>query len=155
MQAGHLFFRQMYRYVNNRELDRQHFDQRKLIPKHLVNYHPYSSRIYNSQFTQDGNYCFISTQDHRIAFYDTSDIKNFTKLFSLKASFGQWTITDYSLSSNNRFMAYSSLVPFIHLAEISVDGSSLCKGIHCPSISISNATNNRPPESFIIVRYRW
>jgi hypothetical protein len=66
-------------------------------------------------------------QDHRIIFYDTTNTEEFKKLFQFKAAFAQWTITDYAISPNNRFLAYSSLVPCIHLAEIS-NGTELIKG---------------------------
>jgi hypothetical protein len=87
----------------------------KLIPKLSSTVDTFQSKAYAAQFSTDGNYCWVSTQDHEVHFYDSQ----FNRRFQVQATVGQWSITDCQLSSNNKFLAYSSITPFIHLAKIS------------------------------------
>ncbi|KAL6712471.1 hypothetical protein ACN47E_000348 [Coniothyrium glycines] len=60
----------------------------------------YNARCYSGQFSDDGNFFFSCAQDFRSVVYP----------------YGQWTITDASLSPDNRFLAYSSIRSIVCLA---------------------------------------
>ncbi|KAJ3089073.1 hypothetical protein HK102_007264 [Quaeritorhiza haematococci] len=79
----------------------------------------YRNRAYSGQFSEDGSFFYSCTQDFKVHLYDTANIDDFrpTKLF--RAEIGQWTITDCSLSTDNRFMVYSSITPVVYLSRVS------------------------------------
>ncbi|KAF2488840.1 WD40 repeat-like protein [Lophium mytilinum] len=60
----------------------------------------YNARCYSGQFSNDGNFFFSCAQDFRTVVYP----------------YGQWTITDASLSPDNQFLAYSSIRSVVCLA---------------------------------------
>ncbi|KAF2741556.1 WD40 repeat-like protein [Polyplosphaeria fusca] len=68
----------------------------------------YNARCYSGQFSDDGNFFFSCAQDFRSVVYPG----------------GQWTITDASLSPDNRFLAYSSIRSFVYLAPTDPDNDS-------------------------------
>ncbi|KAJ2998170.1 hypothetical protein HDV02_004762 [Globomyces sp. JEL0801] len=116
-------------YIRNRELNnlKIHLNPKTLLPIQFKNSIQFQYHVYSCQFSTNGNYCYVATQDHSIAFYDTSDL-TFRPSIKFKASRGRWTITDHAISPDNRFIAYSSLVPYINLAQISEDGFTLEEG---------------------------
>ncbi|KAJ5377477.1 LEC14B protein [Penicillium cataractarum] len=69
----------------------------------------YDSRSYSGQFSDDGNFFFCCEQDFRVRMYDTSNPFAWKYLKTVEYPYGQWTITDASLSPDNRFLAYSSI----------------------------------------------
>ncbi|KAF2022172.1 WD40 repeat-like protein [Aaosphaeria arxii CBS 175.79] len=68
----------------------------------------YNSRCYSGQFSDDGNFFFSCAQDFRSVVYP----------------YGQWTITDASLSPDNRFLAYSSIRSIVCLAPTDPENDS-------------------------------
>lgn len=80
-------------------------------------------RAYNGQFSEDGNFFYASWQDLKICVFDTSRIGSasdgsFKLRKEIEARRGQWTITDCRMSSDNRFLVYSSISPFVHLCQL-------------------------------------
>jgi DDB1- and CUL4-associated factor 11 len=69
----------------------------------------YDSRAYSGQFSDDGNFFFSCTQDFKVRMYDTSNPYEWKYYKTVDYPFGQWTITDASLSPDNRWLAYSSI----------------------------------------------
>lgn len=69
----------------------------------------YDHRCYSGQFSDDGNFFFSCSQDFRVRMYDTSNPYDWKYYKTVHYPFGQWTITDASLSPDNKFLAYSSL----------------------------------------------
>jgi WD40 repeat protein len=111
-------------WMEKRELH-NHVNPPVYLPRDTVEIYPQDSKVYCISYSADGNYWFTACQDHSVSFYSTSSPNPADKLFRLQAKFGQWTITDYTLSPSNQFIAYTSLVPYVHLAKISSDGTSL------------------------------
>ncbi|KAH8703702.1 WD40-repeat-containing domain protein [Talaromyces proteolyticus] len=77
----------------------------------------YDTRCYSGQFSDDGNFFFCCGQDFRVRMYDTSnpyDWKYYKKV--RYHGVGQWTITDATLSPDNRYLAYSSIHHEVSLA---------------------------------------
>ncbi|EAT92261.2 hypothetical protein SNOG_00766 [Parastagonospora nodorum SN15] len=68
----------------------------------------YNARCYSGQFSDDGNFFFSCAQDFRSVVYP----------------YGQWTITDASLSPDNKFLAYSSIRSIVCLASTDPEDES-------------------------------
>ncbi|KAF2460418.1 WD40-repeat-containing domain protein [Lineolata rhizophorae] len=77
----------------------------------------YNSRCYSGQFSDDGNFFFSCAQDLRVRMYDTSNPYDWKYYKTADFMGGRWTITDASLSPDNRFLAYSSIQPQACLAS--------------------------------------
>lgn len=76
----------------------------------------YDARCYSGQFSNDGNFFFSCSQDFRVRIYDTSNPYRWEYYKEVKNPYGQWTITDASLSSDNKWLAYSSISRIVCLA---------------------------------------
>ncbi|KAJ3277733.1 hypothetical protein HK104_003017 [Borealophlyctis nickersoniae] len=81
----------------------------------------YASRAYSGQFSEDGTFFYSCTQDFRVHLYDCTDVTQFRRKTVLRAEIGQWTITDCSLSAENRNLIYSSITPIVYLARVNGD----------------------------------
>ncbi|KAJ3033784.1 hypothetical protein HDV00_005824 [Rhizophlyctis rosea] len=79
----------------------------------------YRSKAYSGQFSEDGKFFYSCTQDFEVHLYDSSDTAAFRPKTILRCGSGIWTITDCSLSSDNRHLVYSSITPIVYLAKIS------------------------------------
>ncbi|KAF2397360.1 WD40 repeat-like protein [Trichodelitschia bisporula] len=77
----------------------------------------YGSRCYSGQFSNDGNFFFTCGQDFKVRMYDTSNPYKWEYYKSVDFDSGSWTITDASLSPDNRFLAYSSITKMVCLAS--------------------------------------
>ena len=77
----------------------------------------YDSRCYSGQFSQDGNFFFSCGKDFRVRMYDTSNPYDWKHYKTVVHPVGQWTITDASLSPNNKLLAYSSISSIVCLAS--------------------------------------
>jgi len=76
----------------------------------------YNSRCYSGQFSDDGNFFFSCAQDFRVRMYDTSNPYDWKYYKTVIYPHGQWTITDATLSPDNRFLAYSFIRNVVCLA---------------------------------------
>lgn len=77
----------------------------------------YGSRCYSGQFSNDGNFFFSCSQDLRVRMYDTSNPYDWKYYKQVIMPYGQWTITDASLTADNKWLAYSSMSHVICLAS--------------------------------------
>lgn len=77
----------------------------------------YDSRAYSGQFSDDGNFFFSCTQNFKVRMYDTSNPYEWKYYKTVDFPFGQWTITDATLSPDNRWLAYSSIRHTVCLAS--------------------------------------
>src|SRR2546429_7242689 len=75
------------------------------------------ARCYSGQFSDDGAFFFSCAQDFKVRLYDTSNPYRWKYYKTLVYPGGQWTITDASLSPDNKFLAYSSIQPIVCLAQ--------------------------------------
>ncbi|ETI28270.1 hypothetical protein G647_00719 [Cladophialophora carrionii CBS 160.54] len=76
----------------------------------------YDSRAYSGQFSDDGNFFFSCTQNFKVRMYDTSNPYEWKYYKTVDYPFGQWTITDATLSPDNKWLAYSSIRHTVCLA---------------------------------------
>ncbi|KAF1809963.1 WD40 repeat-like protein [Eremomyces bilateralis CBS 781.70] len=77
----------------------------------------YNHRCYSGQFSDDGNFFFTCCQDFKVRMYDTSNPYDWKYYKSVDHHGGSWTLTDASLSPDNRFLAYSSMQPTVCMAS--------------------------------------
>ena len=84
----------------------------------------YDSRAYSGQFSDDGNFFFSCTQNFKVRMYDTSNPYEWRYYKTVDYPFGQWIITDASLSPDNRWLAYSSIRHVVCLASTDPSDSS-------------------------------
>lgn len=77
----------------------------------------YNAKCYSGQFSEDGNFFFSCGKDFRVRMYDTSNPYRWKYYKTVLYPHGQWTITDASLSPDNRFLAYSSIRSVVCLAS--------------------------------------
>jgi DDB1- and CUL4-associated factor 11 len=76
----------------------------------------YDQPVYSGQFSDDGNFFFSVNKDFRVRMYDTSNPYSWRYYKTVEYPFGQWTLTDASLSPDNRYLAYSSIRSTVCLA---------------------------------------
>ncbi|CAK1359650.1 LEC14B protein [Cercospora beticola] len=76
-----------------------------------------NARCYSGQFSEDGSFFFACGQDFKVRMYDTSNPYDWKYYKTVHYYGGQWTITDASLSPDNKLLAYSSIRSQICLAR--------------------------------------
>ena len=76
----------------------------------------YDRRCYSGQFSDDGNFFFSCSQDFIVRMYDTSNPYDWRHYKSVEYPFPQWTITDATLSPDNKYLAYTSIRSMVCLA---------------------------------------
>ncbi|KAI7926078.1 WD repeat-containing protein 23 [Pyricularia oryzae] len=72
--------------------------------------------VYSGQFSDDGNFFYAVGKDFKVRMYDTSNPYNWRYYKTARFPFGQWTLSDASLSPDNRWLAITSLLPHVCLA---------------------------------------
>lgn len=76
----------------------------------------YNRKCYSGQFSKDGNFFFSCAQDMNVRMYDTSNPYDWRYFKTVAVHMGNWTITDATLSPDNRFLAASSIRNIVTLA---------------------------------------
>ena len=76
-----------------------------------------NARCYSGQFSEDGSFFFACGQDFKVRMYDTSNPYDWKYYKTVHYYGGQWTITDATLSPDNKYLAYSSIRSQICLAS--------------------------------------
>jgi WD repeat-containing protein 23 len=77
----------------------------------------YDHRCYSGQFSEDGNFFFTCGQDSLVRMYDTSNPYNWKLYKTVQYHHMAWTISDATLSPDNKWLAYSSLKHIVSLAS--------------------------------------
>ena len=81
----------------------------------------YEDRCYSGQFSEDGNFYFTCSQDFRVRMYDTSNPYKWRHYKTVLYPYGNWTLTDATLSPDNKYLAYSSMKHIVCLANTEQD----------------------------------
>ncbi|MCJ1308255.1 hypothetical protein MMC25_001908 [Agyrium rufum] len=84
----------------------------------------YDYRCYSGQFSDDGNFYYSCAQDFKVRMYDTSNPYDWKHYKTVYFPHGQWTITDSTLSPDNKWLAYSSLRTHVCLASTDPNDNS-------------------------------
>ncbi|PBP22990.1 WD40 repeat-like protein [Diplocarpon rosae] len=76
----------------------------------------YDQPVYSGQFSDDGNFFFSANKDYKVRMYDTSNPFKWRYYKTVEYPMGQWTLTDASLSPDNKYLAYTSIRSQVCLA---------------------------------------
>ncbi|KIH91285.1 WD repeat-containing protein 23 [Sporothrix brasiliensis 5110] len=76
----------------------------------------YEAPVYLGQFSDDGNFFYSATKDFRVRMYDTSNVNEWKHYKTVVHPSGRWTMTDASLSPDNKWLAFTSMMPKVCLA---------------------------------------
>ncbi|TGJ79946.1 hypothetical protein E0Z10_g8815 [Xylaria hypoxylon] len=76
----------------------------------------YDDNVYSGQFSADGNFFYACVKDFKVRMYDTSNPYNWRHYKTVAFPFGSWTLTDASLSPDNKWLAYTSIQSNVCLA---------------------------------------
>ncbi|KAH8667425.1 WD40-repeat-containing domain protein [Tricladium varicosporioides] len=76
----------------------------------------YNQPVYSGQFSDDGNFFFSANKDYHVRMYDTSNPYKWRYYKTVEYPHGQWTLTDASLSPDNKYLAYTSIRSQVCLA---------------------------------------
>ncbi|CAL9099289.1 unnamed protein product [Musa textilis] len=74
------------------------------------------SRVYVSQFSEDGSLFVAAFQGSRIRIYNVD--KGWKVEKDIRARSLRWTITDTSLSPDRRYLVYASMTPIVHIVNM-------------------------------------
>ncbi|KAI5801493.1 WD40-repeat-containing domain protein, partial [Peziza echinospora] len=77
----------------------------------------HNSNVYSGQFSTDGNFFYSCSQDFKVRMYDTSNPYNWEHYKTARYEGGRWTITDATLSPDNKMLAYSSITPVVYVSN--------------------------------------
>ena len=77
----------------------------------------HNSNVYSGQFSTDGNFFYSCSQDFKVRMYDTSNPYNWEHYKTSRYEGGRWTITDATLSPDNKMLAYSSITPVVYVSN--------------------------------------
>lgn len=81
--------------------------------EHIVHY---DDAVYSGQFSDDGNFFYSCSQDFNVRMYDTSNPYNWKHYKTVSYPWGHWTLTDASLSPDNKWLAYTSIQSMVSIA---------------------------------------
>lgn len=76
----------------------------------------YNQPVYSGQFSDNGNFFFSANKDYHVRMYDTSNPYKWRHYKTVEYPHGQWTLTDASLSPDNKYLAYTSIRSQVCLA---------------------------------------
>ncbi|KAH6648775.1 WD40-repeat-containing domain protein [Truncatella angustata] len=76
----------------------------------------YDEPVYSGQFSDDGNFFYSCVKDFKVRMYDTSNPYNWRHYKTVAFPGGSWTLTDASLSPDNKWLAYTSIESRVCLA---------------------------------------
>lgn len=76
----------------------------------------YNENVYSGQFSADGNFFYACVKDFKVRMYDTSNPYNWRHYKTVAFPLGSWTLTDASLSPDNKWLAYTSIQSNVCLA---------------------------------------
>lgn len=76
----------------------------------------YNAPVYLGQFSDDGNFFYSATKDFQVRMYDTANVNEWQHYKTAVHPSGRWTLTDASLSPDNRWLAFTSMMPQVCLA---------------------------------------
>lgn len=76
----------------------------------------YDQPCYSGQFSDDGNFFFACAQDFKVRMYDTSNPYEWKHYKTVLHPLSSWTISDATLSPDNKYLAYSTLTSIVSLS---------------------------------------
>lgn len=109
--------------------------------------------VYSGQFSNDGTFFFSVNKDFKVHMYDTSNPYNWRYYKTVSYPFGRWTLTDASLSPDNKYLAYTSIQSTVCLAP--TDPNDTGDPYTLDLADESSALGSRPSAAFGIWSIRY
>ncbi|CAG9987632.1 unnamed protein product [Clonostachys byssicola] len=81
----------------------------------------YEEPVYSGQYSADGNFFFACGKDYKVRMYDTSRPYNWRHYKTVTHPWGRWTLTDASLSKDNKWLAYTSITSLVAIAPTDIN----------------------------------
>ncbi|CAG9945710.1 unnamed protein product [Clonostachys rosea f. rosea IK726] len=81
----------------------------------------YEEPVYSGQYSADGNFFFACGKDYKVRLYDTSRPYNWRHYKTVTHPWGRWTLTDASLSKDNKWLAYTSITSLVAIAPTDIN----------------------------------
>ncbi|CAG8973298.1 hypothetical protein HYALB_00000060 [Hymenoscyphus albidus] len=115
--TSRIFERELATESYNRQKMNQRLMAQDMIPSTTADMiiH-YNQPVYSGQFSDDGNFFYSVNKDFRVRMYDTSNPYQWRYYKTVEYIGGQWTLTDASLSRDNKYLAYTSIRSTVCLA---------------------------------------
>ncbi|KAF3334570.1 LEC14B protein-like protein [Carex littledalei] len=85
------------------------------------------SEAYVSRFSDDGSLFVVGFRGSHIRIYDVE--KGWKVQKDISARSLRWTITDTALSTDQRYLAYASLSPIVHVVNVQSGGTESCANV--------------------------
>lgn len=77
----------------------------------------YEAPVYSGQFSDDGTFFFSVSQDFKVRMYDTSNPYRWRHYKTVRyPGQGHWTLTDASLSPDNKWLVYTTIDSLVCIA---------------------------------------
>ena len=90
----------------------------ELVPnKHSSNIQVDDTRLYGGRFTSQGNLYYCSSQD-LIGIYNSTNPYKMKKIKTVSALDVNWTIASMDTTSDEEYLVYSSLSPYLHIVDL-------------------------------------
>lgn len=83
-----------------------------------------NSRAYCGRFSASGDLFAAAFQDRRIVVYDTRVDDDWRVRKTIHCRSLRWTVTDCSVSPDESKLFYSSITPYVHLVNVSLDDTN-------------------------------
>ncbi|GAX82117.1 hypothetical protein CEUSTIGMA_g9545.t1 [Chlamydomonas eustigma] len=121
-----------------------------------------SARAYIGQYSKDGTFFVAAFQDQRVKLYDVEN--GWTLRKDVRTRMCRWTVTDTTVSPDQRFVIYASISPVAHLVEVGnrydsvVESISNVTEIHealCFDMHASSEGQQRSMREFGIWSIKW
>ncbi|ODA78623.1 hypothetical protein RJ55_06005 [Drechmeria coniospora] len=113
----------------------------------------YDDPVYSGQFSDDGRFFYSCCQDFKVRIYDTSHPTEWEHYKTASFPSGIWTLTDATLSSDNRWLAYTSIQSLVSITSTDPADSADPHILHLEGTGRSGDGNG--PESFGIWSIRF
>ncbi|KAJ1677812.1 hypothetical protein EV182_005382, partial [Spiromyces aspiralis] len=81
----------------------------------------YNDAVYCGQYSQDGQLFCVATQGFQVNVFGVDAFSGLHHQATLAARIGRWTLTDLDITSDNRFVVFSSITSILQIGR--TDGS--------------------------------
>lgn len=130
---------------------------KRFIPNRLLEKNIYPARVFLGQFSKEGDFFSIVSQDHHIKLYRTNQesskldkntkTANWNCMKDIEARMVGWSIVDLSYSPNGQYLIYSTWSNFVQMCDIYGDSHEALdfnvEASRCCIFSVQFSPNNQ------------
>eukprot|EP01112_Ceratiomyxa_fruticulosa_P004992 TRINITY_DN1555_c0_g1_i2.p1 TRINITY_DN1555_c0_g1~~TRINITY_DN1555_c0_g1_i2.p1 ORF type:complete len:518 (-),score=96.42 TRINITY_DN1555_c0_g1_i2:158-1711(-) len=115
--TSRLFAREIsaYKHLPFTPSTKNHITSTHFLPLKAKEFCQYGEHVFCGQFSHDGSVYMTACQDGHLRLYNTATWRRFKLIL---ARYIGWSIIDTDYSPDQRFVAYSSWSPYVHLCNI-------------------------------------